>query len=66
MAILDPIQGLVDYVLEIKPYHTKIVEILIEYIQQEDIDVTIAETFDLCVAFGIPSLDSKFVLPIIL
>ena len=32
---LDPVQGLVDYVLEIKPYHTKVVEVLVEYIQTD-------------------------------
>jgi len=65
MAILDPIQGLVDYVEEIKPYHTKIVEVLIEYIHEELVDVTITENFDMCVNFGFPELTSKFILPII-
>ena len=43
----DPVQGLVDYVLDIKPYHTKIVEVLIEYIHTDPINVTIAEDFKL-------------------
>lgn len=33
---LDPIQGLVDYVLDVKPYHTKIVEVMIEYVYNDD------------------------------
>jgi len=40
---IDPIQGLVDYVAEIKPYHTKVVEVLIEYVHADNIDVTIDE-----------------------
>jgi hypothetical protein len=57
---LDPVQGLVDYVLEIKPYHTKIVEVLVEYIQIEPIDVTITENIQMCVNLGIPDLDTKY------
>lgn len=43
---LDPVQGLVDYVLDIKPYHTKVIEILVEYVQEELVDVTILEDTD--------------------
>lgn len=62
---IDPVQGLVDYVLEIKPYHTKIVEVLVEYVQSEPIDVTIAESFDLCINLGIPDIDTRYSYPII-
>lgn len=44
---LDPVQGLVDYILDIKPYHTKVIEILTEYVYNEIIDVTIRETLQL-------------------
>ena len=40
---LDPIQGFVDYINDIKPYHTKIAEVLIEYQQVELVDITIIE-----------------------
>jgi len=40
---LDPVQGLVDYVLDIKPYHTKIIEVLVEYIHNDPVDVTILD-----------------------
>ena len=40
---LDPIQGFVDYINDIKPYHTKIAEVLIEYQQVDLVDVTIIE-----------------------
>lgn len=40
---IDPVQGLVDYVLDIKPYHTKIIETLIEYVHTDEINVTIGD-----------------------
>jgi hypothetical protein len=51
----DPVQGLVDYVLDIKPYHTKIVEVLIEYIHTDPINVSVLENFQL--AIGLHTLD---------
>lgn len=42
---IDPVSGLVDYVLEVKPYHTKILEVLVEYIHTDCIDITIEEAF---------------------
>lgn len=50
---IDPVAGLVAYVEEIKPYHTKIIEVLVEYIHTDCIDVTITEDFEL--AIGVPS-----------
>ena len=44
---LDPVQGLVDYIEDIKPYHTKVVEILTEYVYNEAVDITIREDFHL-------------------
>lgn len=49
IKILDPVQGLVDYVNDIKPYHTKVIESLVEYVGQEFVNVNIFEKFD----FGI-------------
>jgi len=62
---LDPVQGLVDYILEIKPYHTKIVEVLVEYIQVDPINVTVTENIDLCINLGIPNVDSRYIFPIL-
>jgi len=42
---LDPVQGLVDYVNDIKPYHTKVIESLVEYVSQELVDVTLLENY---------------------
>ena len=56
---LDPVQGLVDYIADIKPYHSKIIEILTEYIYDEPVDVIITEDFHLEVGLffgGTPGL----------
>ena len=42
--INDPVQSLVDFVQDIKPFHTKIVEILVDYIYQESVSVDVAES----------------------
>ena len=42
--ITDPIDGLIRYVSEIKPFHSKIIEVLTEYVYSEDVDITISET----------------------
>lgn len=42
--IIDPIDGLIRYVNEIKPYHSKIIEVLTEYTLRDSINVTITES----------------------
>ena len=53
---LDPVDGLVDYTLFVKPYHTKILEVLVEYIHTDCIDVTFEEGFYLSLGMPDPSL----------
>jgi len=53
---LDPIKGLVDYVLDIKPYHTKIVDVMIEYVYNDDAVAVIKE--DLQLAWGPTKFDA--------
>ncbi len=55
---IDPVGGLVEYVQEIKPYHTKILEVLVEYISTDCIDVTFTEDFEL--SLGVPADPSKW------
>ena len=40
---INPTEGFVSYVGDIKPYHTKVLEVLIEYIYTEKIGVTVTE-----------------------
>ena len=43
LRVLDPVQGLIDYILDVKPFHTKIVEVLVEYVYEEMVDLTVLE-----------------------
>lgn len=52
---LDPVQGLVDYVNDVKPYHTKIIEVLVEYVHEDKINVTILEDTDWNIGLSWPS-----------
>lgn len=42
----DPVKGLVDYVLDIKPFHTKILEVWVEYIYNDPIHATVKDEID--------------------
>lgn len=44
---IDPIQGLVDYVYEIKPYHSKIFEVLFEYVYADVVKTTVTDVLEL-------------------
>lgn len=43
LVSIDPIQGLIDYVQDIKPYHTKIFETLVEYVYTDFVNVSIVD-----------------------
>jgi len=40
----DPIQGLIDYILDIKPYHSKIAEVSTDFVINDDVNVTILDS----------------------
>lgn len=40
---IEPTRGLVSYTEDVKPYHTKILDVLIEYVYEERIDATLTE-----------------------
>lgn len=56
---IDPTQGLVDYVNAVKPYHTKLLEVLVEYVYTERVDITVGERWKWNMAFTRP--DSEIV-----
>jgi hypothetical protein len=65
---LDPIQGLVDYVLDVKPYHTKIIEVMIEYVYNDNATGVVSDTVNFSwgptrfpIAIASPALD-QFIL----
>lgn len=43
---IDAAEGLVRYVEAVKPYHSKILDVLIEYVYREDINVTVKERWN--------------------
>lgn len=42
----DAVEGLIEYVEEIKPFHCKIAEVLVEYIYTDEISVTISDNMN--------------------
>lgn len=55
----DPIQGLIDYVEEIKPFHTKILEVVVAYAHNDDVDVVFTETVEFDVGLFWPDAISS-------
>lgn len=43
LSVIDPTEGLVQYVQYIKPYHTKILEVLVEYVYTDPIIITVRD-----------------------
>lgn len=48
---IDPTQGLIDYVNTVKPYHSKILDVLVEYVYREQISASIDERWSWNIAF---------------
>lgn len=48
---IDPVQGLVDYTLEVKPFHSKIVEVLINYMHTDFVGVSISDSIQFGILF---------------
>jgi hypothetical protein len=65
MAQLDPTQGLVDFTLATKPFHTKVAEVIIEYVYTEAIVATVTDEMHSCVNIGVPFHDSVFRSPVV-
>lgn len=57
---IDPTQGLVDYVHAVKPYHTKLLEVLVEYVYTEHISATVKERWKWDMVFTRPDSDVVF------
>lgn len=57
---LDTVQGLVDYVENIKPYHSKILEVLEERIHTDVMSVVMTDNLEMCMNIGFPTLNSLY------
>lgn len=45
----DPVQGLIDYALDAKPYHSKVVEVWVEYLYGDKITALVTDRLDMSV-----------------
>lgn len=45
----DPVQGLIDYVQDVKPYHTKIVEVWVEYLYGDKIVASVSDKMSMSI-----------------
>lgn len=57
---IDPTQGLVDYVQAVKPYHTKILDVLVEYVYTEKIDATVKDSWSWTMTFTRPDIGVEY------
>lgn len=57
---IDPTEGLVQYANAVKPYHSKILDVLVEYIYTEKVDVTMKERWSWKMTFNRPSVDTVY------
>lgn len=53
---VDPTEGFVQYTNAVKPYHTKILEVLTEYVYREDIKTTVSEKWNWSVELTRPDV----------
>lgn len=54
----DPLQGLIDYVNSIKPFHTKIAEIRVQYNHEDLVDIVISEDIRMHIAIDFTDMSS--------
>ncbi len=55
----DLIDSLIGYVNDVKPYHTKIFGVEVEYVVEDSIDVEISEDFKMKIFMGLPVNEMK-------
>lgn len=63
MSKLDPLASLIDYVNTVKPYHSKIYEILLQYVHKENVGVSVAESYQIHTTVVNPESDVNVVCP---
>jgi hypothetical protein len=54
MSNRDPLVNLIDYVNTVKPYHTKIYEVLLQYVYDEPVAVSIKESYQIYTTLTTP------------
>lgn len=54
---IDPTQGLIEYVNTVKPYHTKLLDILVEYVYTDAVNVTVKDNLTWVIELARPDTD---------
>ena len=54
MSNIDPLANLIDYVNTVKPYHTKIYEVLLQYKYNEPVNVSLKESYQILTTITTP------------
>lgn len=54
---IDPTNGLIAYVQAIKPYHSKILDVLVEYVVNDTVSATVTDKFELTIIEHEPTGD---------
>ena len=57
---IEPTKGLVEYIQATKPYHTKILDVLVEYVYGEQINVTIDDRLSWSMELTRPDVDLTY------
>jgi hypothetical protein len=57
---IDPTQGFVEYVQATKPYHTKILDVLVEYVSVDALNVTITDAIAWEIQLSRPDFDVAY------
>lgn len=57
---IDPTEGLVQYANAVKPYHSKILDVLVEYIYSEKVVVSMKERWSWKMTFERPKVDTVY------
>lgn len=57
---IDPTEGLVQYANAVKPYHSKVLDVLVEYIYKESVNVSMKERWSWKMTFERPKVDRVY------
>lgn len=57
---IDPTEGLVQYVNAVKPFHSKVLDVLVEYIYSESVKVSIKDRWSWTITLSRPKSDIEY------
>lgn len=54
---IDPTEGLLQYVQAVKPFHSKVLDVLVEYVYTEPLTVTVLDKYNLNIGLPVTDVD---------